>query len=372
MAHEVIYRLDLAQESRALSPLELQLRCGLKKRLLGLASLERTIARQHARMADLKDGDANAQFFRIYAVKRSRRNHITVLTNGDMVARSLEEKVDLATEFFVELLGRPVAREHDISLQSLDLPLVDLSGLESRFAEEEVWAAIRSMPANRSPGPDGFSWAFFRCCWPVVKGDVMDAMHAVFVGRDQAFRDLNTTFLSLVPKTEGATAMKDFRPISLVHCFAKLVAKTLALRLAPRMPELVHACQSAFIGGRSIQDNFVLVRSSAAALHQRRSPALLLKLDIAKAFDSVSWSFLLSVLRQRGFGPRWIRWITMFPRSASSQVLVNGDARDAFLHGRGLRQGDPLPPCSSCSSWMSLWPCYVRRNGVTCWPTCRA
>jgi hypothetical protein len=43
------------------------------------------------------------------------------------------------------------------------------------------------------------------------------------------------------------------------------------------------------------------------AAPRRKVPALLLKLDVACAFDSVSWSFLLSVLQQRGFGPKWIR-----------------------------------------------------------------
>jgi hypothetical protein len=46
-------------------------------------------------------------------------------------------------------------------------------------------------------------------------------------------------------------------------------------------------------------------------LHRRKVPAVLLKLDVARAFDSVSWPFLLSVLRRRGFGRRWIHWVTL-------------------------------------------------------------
>jgi hypothetical protein len=72
-------------------------------------------------------------------------------------------------------------------------------------------------------------------------------------------------------------------------------------------------------------------------MHRLKLPALLLKLDVARAFDSVSLPFLLSVLRQRGFGPRWLRWIAMLLRTA-------GSAGAAFRHGRGLRQGDPLSP----------------------------
>jgi retron-type reverse transcriptase len=110
------------------------------------------------------------------------------------------------------------------------------------------------------------------------------------------------------------------------------------------MTELVDGNQSAFIRGRCIQDNFLLVQESARALHLKKEASLLFKVDIAKAFDSVSWPFLLSVLRQRGFGPRWTRWIALLLRTARTRVLVNGYAGDAFQHRRGLRQGDPISP----------------------------
>jgi mannosylglycoprotein endo-beta-mannosidase len=108
------------------------------------------------------------------------------------------------------------------------------------------------------------------------------------------------------------------------------------------MSQLVSPNQTAFIRGRCIQDNFLLVKESAKLLHRKRIPSFLLKVDMAKAFDSISWPFLLSVLRQRGFGPRWLGWIALLLRTASTSVLVNGVADDAFQHGRGLRQGDPI------------------------------
>jgi hypothetical protein len=110
------------------------------------------------------------------------------------------------------------------------------------------------------------------------------------------------------------------------------------------MPDLVDSNQTAFIRGRCIQDNFLLVKSSAKLLHSKRIPSFMLKVDVAKAFDSISWPFLLDVLRHRGFGPRWLRWIALLLRTASTCVLVNGCGGAAFLHGRGLRQGDPISP----------------------------
>jgi hypothetical protein len=93
-----------------------------------------------------------------------------------------------------------------------------------------------------------------------------------------------------------------------------------------------------------MQDNFLLVRETSKVLHAKKEASILFKVDIAKAFDSIYWPFLLSVLQQRGFGLRWIRWISMLFRTAWTRVLVNGYVGDAFLHERGLHQGDPISP----------------------------
>jgi hypothetical protein len=118
----------------------------------------------------------------------------------------------------------------------------------------------------------------------------------------------------------------------------------LALRLTPFLSELISLCQSAFIKKRSIHDNFLYVRNLTQKFHRARNPTLLLKLDISKAFDSVRWDYLLTLLQRRGFPPKWRNWITTLLTTSSSRIMLNGIPLDPILHGRGLRQGDPLSP----------------------------
>jgi hypothetical protein len=113
-------------------------------------------------------------------------------------------------------------------------------------------------------------------------------------------RLLNSAFITLLPKVEAPQGAKDYRPISLVHSFAKLVTKILANRLAGRLLQMVSPNQSAFIKKCFIQDNFMLVQQTAHFLHQQKQPRILFKLDISKAFDSVSWAFLIEVMRTIG------------------------------------------------------------------------
>lgn len=148
----------------------------------------------------------------------------------------------------------------------------------------------------------------------------------------------------LLRKNASPQELRDYRPISLMHSFSKLFAKCLTRRLAPRLHEIVAPNQSAFVKGRSIHDNFRSVQLACRWLHSKHSPWVLLKIDIAKAFDSVAWPFLLKVLQHIGFSLHWTNWISILLSTANTKVLVNGRAGRRIAHARGLRQGDPLSP----------------------------
>jgi hypothetical protein len=194
-------------------------------------------------------------------------------------------------------------RAHTIDLAQLDIPAHDLTSLDSPFTEDEVWKTVLSLPLNKAPGPDGcFTGKFYKTCWQIIKGEIMAAAAAVWSRKWVNLDLLNSAYILLLPKKDDACQVKDFRPISLVHSFAKLVTKLLANRLASHLDNMVSQNQSDFIKDRSILDNFMLVQQTTIMLHQKNCARILLKLDITKAFDSVSWPFLLEVMKHLGFG----------------------------------------------------------------------
>ncbi|VFQ88789.1 unnamed protein product [Cuscuta campestris] len=101
----------------------------------------------------------------------------------------------------------------------------------------------------------------------------------------------------------------------------------------------------AFVPGRSLVDNFLLAQHLIRDYAVKRStPSCLIKLDITKAYDTVSWSFLQGVMHGLGFPPRFVSLIMECASSASSSIMVNGDSHGFFASQRGLRQGDPMAP----------------------------
>ena len=81
---------------------------------------------------------------------------------------------------------------------------------------------------------------------------------------------INQALITVLPKTPAAIEIREFRPISLIHSFPKLVAKVLATRVAPGIPYLVGAHQCAFINGGWLHDNYMMVQGLARKLHAAR------------------------------------------------------------------------------------------------------
>jgi hypothetical protein len=113
---------------------------------------------------------------------------------------------------------------------------------------------------------------------------------------NRGFGAVKSALITLLPKSPRAEEVKDFRPVNLIHGVAKWVAKVIANRLAPLLPQLVGSHQSAFVRGRCLLDNFMMVQGRAHKLHSSKHPTIMLKLDITKAFDMVDWSFFLRSL----------------------------------------------------------------------------
>ena len=212
----------------------------------------------------------------------------------------------------------------EFNWDELDIQHHNLHALGIAITEEEVWAAIKEMPNNKATDPDGFTGIFFKKCWDLIKVDFMRVIHFFDSLRTDNLQWLNSANVVLLPKKDGVEGISDYRPISLMHAVAKIIAKVLSMRLAPLMDALVSNAQSAFIKKRSIHDNFMYVRNFARRLHKCKTPALLFKLDIKKAFDSVRWEYVLDLMQRMGFPDKFRNWIAALLSSSSSRFLLNG------------------------------------------------
>jgi hypothetical protein len=65
--------------------------------------------------------------------------------------------------------------------------------------------------------------------------------------------------------------------------------------------------------------------------HSKKVPALFIKLDISKVFDSINWSYLLDIMSYLGFGTRWRNWITALWATSSHIWALEQDGGIGLL-----------------------------------------
>jgi hypothetical protein len=155
--------------------------------------------------------------FHLHSRHRKRKNFIAKLVAAGYTLTNHYDKANAMFEYYENLLGTSLDRAHSINLQELGINSHNLADLDMPFSEEEVWATVKRIPSNKAPRPDGFTGRFYKTCWPIIKGDIIAAILAIWSRKFMGFAALNTAYITLLPKKVDAEQPKDFRPISLVH-----------------------------------------------------------------------------------------------------------------------------------------------------------
>jgi hypothetical protein len=341
---DVIRLLDLKTEMGPLSPAELEARFKGFHDLWSLLRVRDSQIFQRSRTKWLREGDGNSGYFHSSIKMRRRMNSILALRVGGRWVERVPEVCAEIVSYFREHFS-----ETGVNRPTLDdVPLPRLLGEEAMdlvlpFSEDEIRKVVMESDGNKSPGPDGFNFSFFKRFWELLKGEV-GIMFQQFFHSASLPRSFSSYFVTLIPKVPSPIRIGDFRPISLLGSLYKMVANVLVGRLAPVMDKLIASNQSAFIKGRQPVDGVVAVNEVIDVARKYKKACLIFKVDFEKAYDSVSWEFLEYMMVRLGFSVRWHRWIRACVFCGRLSVLVNGCPTEEVDIRRGLKQGDPLAP----------------------------
>lgn len=122
----------------------------------------------------------------------------------------------------------------------------------------EIKKAMFSINGEKAPGPDWYNALFFQKNWELVGKDTIAAVKHFFAS-GRILREWNYAAISLIPKIQSPVTMKDYRPISCCTTLYKCISKILVERMKPVLLQLVSERQTAFVPGRAISDDVLLM-----------------------------------------------------------------------------------------------------------------
>lgn len=338
--------LDTMEEYRALSPAELLLRSFVKDQLSMQHKALDLYWKQRYRFKMCKLGDGNTNFLHASASARLQKNQIKVLHKNGVTIYSHGGKEKILFEFYNSLLGATVPTSWAFNLRDLyPLPL-NLANMDTMLSEEEIKSALVNMRSSSSPGPDGFGPAFYKTFWDTTKQDVLQLCQS-FCGGQVNLEGINQAHIVLIPKKDDVLTVDGFRPISLQNCPMKIISKGLTTRLQHRIIDLVSDYQTGFIKGHNITDSFMLAAELIQCCHKRKVPTIVLKLDFKKAFDSISWDALDTIMDTRGFSGTWRSWMRNILDTGRTAALLNGIPGLWINAEEGCAKATPYPHTSS-------------------------
>jgi len=275
---------------------------------------------------------------------RNRKNQINGLQiNGQWETKPGVIKDEVFKFFSNKFSERWISRPKIHSTYFKPLSPVEAESIEKGITMEEIRRAIWACGCEKAPGPDRYTFKFFKTFWNSLKDEIFEVVKQ-FEARGNFSRGCNASFITLAAKVKDPLSLNDYRPISLIGALYKIVAKILANRIKEVIGNCIDEVQTAFVKNRNILEGPLIVNELCSWSKQLGRKILLFKADFNKAFDNVNWEYLDSIMEQLNFGAKWRRWIKGCLASAKASVLVNGCPTQEFPMSKGVRQGDPLSP----------------------------
>eukprot|EP00253_Pinus_taeda_P012058 PITA_12058 len=219
----------------------------------------------------------------------------------------------------------------------------DIEALNDPVTKEELEGVLKWFKKDKRPGPDGWTIEFYLAFYEVLGQDLL-AVVEESRSTGSIYHAINSTFIALIPKSDSPESFNDYRPISLCNCLYKIISKTIANRLRPILSRSIAPQQFSFLKSRQVHEAIGLSQEVIHSIWSKHLKAILLKIDLSKAFDRVSWLYIKMILIHLGFSHSYITWIMACITSPSFSILINGSASPFFQSERGLRQGCPLYP----------------------------
>jgi len=220
---------------------------------------------------------------------------------------------------------------------------------DAAITELELEQAVKEAPRGKRAGSDGLPYEFYQYFWEDIKELVLAAFNEPFqsASADPTLSESQRQgLLYLIHKGHGKPrdTPDSYRPITLLNCDYKLVAKVMTHRFGGPADAVLDGTQTAFVPGRWIGDNVMFHMEEIDYLEATNQSGCILFLDFEKAYDRMSRSWIVACMERMSFPAQAIRWVQLLLKGTTGRVMFNGFFSRQFTVDSGVAQGSPLSP----------------------------
>jgi exonuclease III len=219
---------------------------------------------------------------------------------------------------------------------------------DGSITEDCIRMVMKGVPVGKSPGCDGLPYEVYVALSDILLPPMVSAFNEAFqAGEEACLSDSQRTgIMALLHKGDNKPVdeLSSFRPITLLNCDYKLVARVLVRRLTPMASTVVDATQTAFLPGRWIGDNILSHLEEIDYCKEEGQPGCIVFLDFSQAYDRLCREWLSLCMHRMGFPSLAIKWVGLMLKGTQVRARYHGWLTPLMQVPTGLAQGSPLSP----------------------------
>ena len=305
-----------------------------------------------------EDGEKCTKYFLNLEKNRSNNNTITQIIDesNNILCTKPDEILKYIKNHFCSIYNQSEDKNNVdnnakllFTTKNKDIPEYlnedDIRFLDTDITEAEVLRALKLSNNKSAPGPDGLPSEVYKLLWIDIKDLILESFNYSYATMSLCDSQ-KCGMMCLIHKGKGLdpSYISNWRPLTLTNFDYKLLAKTLALRLNYCIDKCIHSDQHAFIKGRTISQMIRNIDDISQWGKCIDSENIILSIDYAKAFDTLSTTAIIDALKFFGIGEKFIQWIKILLDNRKSCIRNGGYLSEYFSMKRGVRQGCPISP----------------------------
>ena len=277
---------------------------------------------------------------RLWSYVKQRRNSSRIpsrMNYNDAELNNPEAIVNAFAAFFSETFA--VSSDSSVELPSANTEHLHISG----FNDDEFAQAIKKIKANLTSGSDNIPAFLLKDCASYFKEPLLYIYNLCM---STSTYPMAWKMSKVIPvfKSGDSALVTNYRPISLLCNFAKILEILLSNHILQHMSKYLSTCQHGFTNGRSTVTNLVQFTSNISYALNNRSQVDVIYLDFTKAFDKVPHATLLGKLKRYGFSNCLINFFISYFSARGQYVHCNGYSSNVSTIASGVVQGSNLGP----------------------------